>query len=203
MQRRRSSDTSLKRLHPSLVPAPELSDGIFLSDFAASPQLISIWRPSAWPWVRTRVQLSCTTSRRPRACTCWNVTKRHLRRAAFRRMAGDWRRFRWQKGQSSSGKSAAALRVSSTPVLRLVRAMQGQNRSSPSASTWATQVSSFPPLIGHLAPLPLGISPSTGLSFSRLAVMTLEETLEHVRFEWTADRSVQLKIRGVILTFST
>lgn len=33
--------------------------------------------------------------------------------------------------------------------------------------------------------------------------MTLEETLEHVHFEWTADRSVQLKIRGVILTFST
>lgn len=33
--------------------------------------------------------------------------------------------------------------------------------------------------------------------------MTLEETFEHVRLEWTADRSVQLKIRGVILTFST
>jgi hypothetical protein len=33
--------------------------------------------------------------------------------------------------------------------------------------------------------------------------MTLEESLEHVQFEWTAERSVQLKIRDVTLTFST
>lgn len=33
--------------------------------------------------------------------------------------------------------------------------------------------------------------------------MSLEETFEHVHFEWTADRSVQLKIRDVTLTFST
>jgi WD40 repeat protein len=50
---------------------------------------------------------------------------------------------------------------------------------------------------------PLEFFSLTGLSPPRLAVMTLEENLEHVRFEWTADRSVQLKIRGVILTFST
>jgi hypothetical protein len=36
-----------------------------------------------------------------------------------------------------------------------------------------------------------------------LAVMTLEETLEHVRFEWTAERGVQLRIREATLTFST
>jgi hypothetical protein len=33
--------------------------------------------------------------------------------------------------------------------------------------------------------------------------MTLEETLENLRFEWTAERSVQLRIRDVTLTFST
>lgn len=33
--------------------------------------------------------------------------------------------------------------------------------------------------------------------------MTIAETLERVRFEWTADRSVKLKIRDSILTFST
>jgi hypothetical protein len=33
--------------------------------------------------------------------------------------------------------------------------------------------------------------------------MTLQETLENLRFEWTAERSVQLKIRDVTLTFST
>jgi WD repeat-containing protein 7 len=36
-----------------------------------------------------------------------------------------------------------------------------------------------------------------------LAVMTLEETLEHVHFEWTAERGVQLRIREATLTFST
>ncbi|KAI0298119.1 hypothetical protein B0F90DRAFT_1818820 [Multifurca ochricompacta] len=36
-----------------------------------------------------------------------------------------------------------------------------------------------------------------------IAMMVLEETLEHLRFEWTAERSVQLKIRDVTLTFST
>jgi WD40 repeat protein len=36
-----------------------------------------------------------------------------------------------------------------------------------------------------------------------IAVMSLEETFEHVHFEWTAERSVQLKIRDVRLTFST
>lgn len=61
----------------------------------------------------------------------------------------------------------------------------------------------FPPIIGPLAPTPWEFFSLTGLSPPRLAVMTLEENLEHVRFEWTADRSVQLKIRGVILTFST
>ena len=35
------------------------------------------------------------------------------------------------------------------------------------------------------------------------AVMNLEETFENVHFEWTAERSVQLKIRDVTLTFST
>ncbi|THG99106.1 hypothetical protein EW026_g3192 [Hermanssonia centrifuga] len=34
-------------------------------------------------------------------------------------------------------------------------------------------------------------------------VMTILETLEHVRFEWVSDRSVKLQIREVTLTFST
>lgn len=45
--------------------------------------------------------------------------------------------------------------------------------------------------------------PSPFIISSSLAVMTFEETFEHVRFEWTAERSVQLKIRDVTLTFST
>ncbi len=32
--------------------------------------------------------------------------------------------------------------------------------------------------------------------------MNLEDTFEHVHFEWTAERSVQLKIRDVTLSFS-
>ncbi len=36
-----------------------------------------------------------------------------------------------------------------------------------------------------------------------VGVMTILETLEHVRFEWVSDRSVKLKIREVTLTFST
>jgi len=57
-----------------------------------------------------------------------------------------------------------------------------------------------PPRQGHA-----GSEPFKSLNFNvgDAAVMTLEETLEHIHFEWTADRSVQLKIRGVILTFST
>jgi WD repeat-containing protein 7 len=33
--------------------------------------------------------------------------------------------------------------------------------------------------------------------------MTVAETLELVQFEWTAERSVKLRIRDSILTFST
>jgi WD repeat-containing protein 7 len=32
--------------------------------------------------------------------------------------------------------------------------------------------------------------------------MGIEESLTAVKFEWVADRSVRLKIRGVTLTFS-
>lgn len=35
------------------------------------------------------------------------------------------------------------------------------------------------------------------------AMMSIEDTLDAVRFEWAAERSVRLKIRGVTLTFST
>jgi len=57
-----------------------------------------------------------------------------------------------------------------------------------------------PPRQGHR-----GSDPYKTLNFNvgDAAVMTLEETFEHVRFEWTAERSVQLKIRDVTLTFST
>lgn len=33
--------------------------------------------------------------------------------------------------------------------------------------------------------------------------MSVEETLDLVKFEWVADRSVKVKIRDSILTFST
>ena len=61
---------------------------------------------------------------------------------------------------------------------------------------------------GEFSPLALAASlfrlPLTGPSWSPLlAVMTLADTLEHIRFEWTAERSVQLRIRDVTLTFST
>ncbi|KAI0265617.1 hypothetical protein BC834DRAFT_824867 [Gloeopeniophorella convolvens] len=57
-----------------------------------------------------------------------------------------------------------------------------------------------PPRQGHG-----GSEPYKSLSFNvgDEAVMNLAETLENVRFEWAAERSVQLKIRGVTLTFST
>lgn len=57
-----------------------------------------------------------------------------------------------------------------------------------------------PPRQGHG-----GSEPFKSLSFNvgDAAVMSLEETFEHVHFEWTAERSVQLKIRDVTLTFST
>ncbi|KAI9511385.1 hypothetical protein F5148DRAFT_1323298 [Russula earlei] len=52
----------------------------------------------------------------------------------------------------------------------------------------------------QLAPIPLAFFdfPSSPLS----AVMSLEETFDQVQFEWTAERSVQLRIRDVTLTFS-
>jgi hypothetical protein len=37
---------------------------------------------------------------------------------------------------------------------------------------------------------------------SRAAKMSIEESLTAVRFEWPAERSVKLMIRGVTLTFS-
>ncbi|KAH8982187.1 hypothetical protein EDB86DRAFT_2812394 [Lactarius hatsudake] len=57
-----------------------------------------------------------------------------------------------------------------------------------------------PPRQGHG-----GSEPFKSLNFNvgEAAVMSLEETFEHVNFEWTAERSVQLKIRDVTLTFST
>lgn len=57
-----------------------------------------------------------------------------------------------------------------------------------------------PPSQGHG-----GSEPFKSLNFNvgDAAVMTLEESLENVRFEWTAERSVQLRIRDVTLTFST
>lgn len=57
-----------------------------------------------------------------------------------------------------------------------------------------------PPSQGHG-----GSEPFKSLNFNvgDAAVMTLEETLENLRFEWTAERSVQLRIRDVTLTFST
>ncbi|KAH9040230.1 hypothetical protein EDB84DRAFT_1587571 [Lactarius hengduanensis] len=57
-----------------------------------------------------------------------------------------------------------------------------------------------PPRQGHG-----GSEPFKSLNFNvgEAAVMSLEETFEHVHFEWTAERSVQLKIRDVTLTFST
>lgn len=56
-----------------------------------------------------------------------------------------------------------------------------------------------PPRQGHG-----GSEPFKSLHFNvgDAAVMTLEETFEHVHFEWTAERSLQLKIRDVTLTFS-
>ncbi|KAI9442968.1 hypothetical protein H4582DRAFT_1921610 [Lactarius indigo] len=57
-----------------------------------------------------------------------------------------------------------------------------------------------PPRQGHG-----GSEPFKSLNFNvgEAAVMSLEETFENVHFEWTAERSVQLKIREVTLTFST
>ncbi|KAF8260917.1 hypothetical protein EI94DRAFT_1747183 [Lactarius quietus] len=56
-----------------------------------------------------------------------------------------------------------------------------------------------PPRQGHG-----GSEPFKSLNFNigDAAVMSLEETFEQVHFEWTAERSVQLKIRDVTLTFS-
>lgn len=42
-----------------------------------------------------------------------------------------------------------------------------------------------------------------GFNVGKDASMTVADTLALVRFEWTADRSVKLKIRESILTFST
>ncbi|KAK7054386.1 hypothetical protein VNI00_003580 [Paramarasmius palmivorus] len=68
-----------------------------------------------------------------------------------------------------------------------------------------SSISSFfypgaPPRQGHA-----GSDPFKTLSFNvgELAKMSRAETLELVRFEWTADRSVKLKIRESVLTFST
>ncbi|ESK95707.1 hypothetical protein Moror_12521 [Moniliophthora roreri MCA 2997] len=68
-----------------------------------------------------------------------------------------------------------------------------------------TSFSSFfnpgaPPRQGHS-----GSDPFKTLSFNvgEEAKMSRAETLELVRFEWTADRSVKLKIRESVLTFST
>ncbi|KAJ3733629.1 hypothetical protein DFJ43DRAFT_1117017 [Lentinula guzmanii] len=57
-----------------------------------------------------------------------------------------------------------------------------------------------PPRQGHS-----GSEPFKTLSFNvgDAGNMNIAETLEFVRFEWTADRSVKLKIRDSILTFST
>ncbi|KAH9983707.1 hypothetical protein BJV74DRAFT_849553 [Russula compacta] len=57
-----------------------------------------------------------------------------------------------------------------------------------------------PPRQGHG-----GSEPFKSLNFNvgDAAVMTPAETLELLRFEWTAERSVQLRIRDVTLTFST
>ncbi|KAI0763531.1 WD40 repeat-like protein [Trametes elegans] len=57
-----------------------------------------------------------------------------------------------------------------------------------------------PPRQGHA-----GSEPYKTLNFhiGDAANMSLEATLANVRFEWTADRSVRLKIRDSVLTFST
>ncbi|TFK39093.1 hypothetical protein BDQ12DRAFT_683016 [Crucibulum laeve] len=57
-----------------------------------------------------------------------------------------------------------------------------------------------PPRQGHG-----GSQPFKTLNFNigGEANMTIAETFEKVRFEWVADRSVKLKIREVVLTFST
>jgi len=58
--------------------------------------------------------------------------------------------------------------------------------------------------VGDAGELPLGLPSNSifNLPSISIAVMSLEETFEHVHFEWTAERSVQLKIRDVTLTFS-
>jgi hypothetical protein len=63
------------------------------------------------------------------------------------------------------------------------------------------QVSSFP--LGHSCYLSKVKNDNIDQPSIYIAVMNLEETFEHVHFEWTAERSVQLRIREVTLTFST
>ncbi|KDQ62091.1 hypothetical protein JAAARDRAFT_29992 [Jaapia argillacea MUCL 33604] len=57
-----------------------------------------------------------------------------------------------------------------------------------------------PPRQGHSGSEPFK---TLGFNVGDEAKMNITATLEHVRFEWVADRSVKLKIRDSILTFST
>ena len=43
----------------------------------------------------------------------------------------------------------------------------------------------------------------TGVDLSFIAEMTVTETFDLVKFEWTGDRSVKVRIRHSVLTLST
>lgn len=70
--------------------------------------------------------------------------------------------------------------------------MEDQNRSRRYPSTWATKVCKAVNYI-HVQ---VGDMGHTGK-------MTVSEAMQGVKFEWTAERSVKLKIRDSTLTFST
>ena len=70
--------------------------------------------------------------------------------------------------------------------------MAGRIPTKPSRSFWAMPVSDY--IVS--APLLLTYQ-------MLLAHMSVEDTLEKVHFEWHSSRSVQVKIRDAVFTFST
>ena len=160
-----------------------------------SPRWISTCLVSAWLLGLVKELLSCTIWKRGPVFIFLKVTRSVLRLVVSLQTVGDWSLSLLKKVLCWYGKLVPVSLASSTQELRHVKGTEDQSRSKRSPSMLVTKVC----LQRYNFKWDRHLTPSQISS----ANMSVAGTLEFVRFEWTAERSVKLKIRDSTLTFST